>query len=98
MDIKLLERMQGNQRENLNTKFNSIFTTVSKRKNKLFFFFFVAGERLECNEVAYRPEYKTKRIAFRQSFVGQCIEISNSFIRDYERVMEFAQWVGLSKI
>ena len=31
-------------------------------------------------------------------FVGQCIEISNPFIRDYERVMEFAQWVGLSKI
>lgn len=30
-------------------------------------------------------------------FVGQCIEISNPFIRDYERVMEFAQWVDVAE-
>ena len=30
------------------------------------------------------------------SFVGQCIEISNSFIRDYERVIAFAAYINKS--
>lgn len=30
-------------------------------------------------------------------FAAQSIEISNPFLEDYERVMEFAKWVDVAK-
>ena len=39
-----------------------------------------------------------KRSGKTTPFVGLSIEISNPFLEDYERVMEFAKWVDVAEI